>query len=125
MDNAKARELLQAERLQVEGLLAEMKQEGSNDRTAANQDGDMFDSAEPLTKEGTDESVQTELEARLAAIGRAERRLEEGTYGVSVRSGQPIPDDRLEADPTAELTVEEAQQTARATSRPRRKHHAN
>jgi DnaK suppressor protein len=112
MDNAKARELLQAERLQVEGLLAEMKQEGSNDRTAANQDGDMFDSAEPLTKEGTDESVQTELEARLAAIGRAERRLEEGTYGVSVRSGQPIPDDRLEADPTAELTVEEAQQTA-------------
>ena len=70
--------------------------------------GDMYDSAEPLTTEGTDDSVRVELEERLAAIERAERRLEAGTYGYSVRSGQPIPDDRLEADPTAELTVEEA-----------------
>ena len=38
------------------------------------------------------------------------QRLEEGTYGRSVRSGAPIPDERLEADPAAELTVEEAQQ---------------
>jgi len=44
----------------------------------------------------------------LAAVDRAEQRVEAGTYGISVRSGQPIPDDRLEADPTAELTVEEA-----------------
>jgi DnaK suppressor protein len=36
-------------------------------------------------------------------------RLEEGTYGLSVQSGLPIPDDRLEADPAAELTVDEAQ----------------
>ena len=34
--------------------------------------------------------------------------MEAGTYGLSVRSGQRIPDVRLEADPTAELTVEEA-----------------
>ena len=40
---------------------------------------------------------------------RAEHRLDEGTFGRSVRSGLPIPDDRLEADPAAELTVEEAQ----------------
>jgi DnaK suppressor protein len=45
----------------------------------------------------------------LAAIDRAEQRLEAGTYGFSVRSGQPIPDDRLEADPAAELTTAEAQ----------------
>jgi DnaK suppressor protein len=45
---------------------------------------------------------------RLAAIDRALRRLDEGTYGRSVRSGVPIPDERLEADPAAELTVEEA-----------------
>jgi DnaK suppressor protein len=31
-----------------------------------------------------------------------------GSYGISVRSGAPIPDERLEADPTTELTVEEA-----------------
>ena len=49
------------------------------------------------------------LRERLAAIEKAERRLEEGTYGKSVRSGAPIPDERLEADPAAELTVDEAQ----------------
>ncbi len=108
MDNAKARELLGAERRRVEQLIADMDEATAADRTAANAPGDMFDSAEPLTEEGTDESVRGELGERLAAVERAEERLADGTYGYSVRSGQPIPDDRLEADPTAELTVEEA-----------------
>ena len=47
---------------------------------------------------------------RLAALDRADQRLRDGTYGLSVRSGKPIPDERLEAYPTAELTVEEASQ---------------
>ena len=33
--------------------------------------------------------------------------MEEGTYGVSVESGEPIPDGRLEAIPWAERTAEE------------------
>ena len=41
---------------------------------------------------------------------RAEARLAAGTYGISVISGEPIPDARLEARPTAEMTVEEQQQ---------------
>ena len=108
MEDAKAEELLSAERSRVERLLKDLDAAGAADRDAANQSGDMYDSAEPLTTEGTDESIRAELEERLAAIGRAEQRLAAGTYGVSVRSGQPIPDDRLEADPAAELTVEEA-----------------
>jgi len=72
----------------------------------------MYDSAEPLTTEGTDDAVRAELEERLVAVGRAEQRLAAGTYGTSVRSGQPIPDKRLEADPTTELTVEEAAEEA-------------
>jgi hypothetical protein len=48
------------------------------------------------------------LRARWAALERAEARLAAGSYGRSVRSGQPIPDERLEADPLAELTVQEA-----------------
>jgi DnaK suppressor protein len=112
MDDTKARELLGAERRRVEQLLAQMDQAVGDDRTAADQDGDMFDSAEPLTREGTDESIRAELQGRLAAVGRAEQRLAEGTFGLSVRSGVPIPDARLEADPTAELTVEEAAQRA-------------
>jgi len=111
MDDTKAEELLRAERQRVEQLLAQMDQAIGDDRTAADQEGDMFDSAEPLTREGTDESIRAQLQNRLDAVGRAEQRLAEGTYGRSVRSGRPIPDARLEADPSAELTVEEAAQT--------------
>jgi DnaK suppressor protein len=109
MEYAKAKKLVDAERLRVEHLLAAMDEDGRDDRTAADQPGDMFDSAEPLTKEGTDDAIKTGLQERLAAIGRAERRLVDGTYGFSVLSGKPIPDDRLEADPAAELAVEEAE----------------
>ena len=110
MDTTKARQLLAAERLRVERLLAEVVEEGADDRTAADAPGDMFDSAEPLTREGTDASIAAELRERLAAVARAERRLGDGTYGRSVRSGEPIPDERLEVDPAAELTVDEARQ---------------
>ena len=106
-----ARDLLRAERLRTERLLADMDAAVSADLTAANQSGDMYDSAEPLTTEGADDSVKAELQRRLAAVDRAEQRLEAGTYGYSVRSGEPIPDERLEADPTAELTVEESRQS--------------
>jgi DnaK suppressor protein len=47
---------------------------------------------------------------RLEATRRAEQRLSDGTYGRSVRSGHPLPDEPLEADPAAELTVDEAQE---------------
>jgi DnaK suppressor protein len=48
------------------------------------------------------------LRNRLAALDRALQRVEDGSYGRSIRSGAPIPDERLEADPAAELTVQEA-----------------
>ncbi len=111
MHNDKAQELLRAERLRTERLLSDTNEAVSADLTAANQPGDMFDSAEPLFTEGADDSVHAQLQDHLAAIDRAEKRLEAGTYGYSVRSGQPISDDRHEADPTAELTVEEARQS--------------
>jgi DnaK suppressor protein len=108
MDDAKAQQLLDAERLRVEHLLADMTEATGDDRSAEDAPGDMFDPAEPLTREGTDDSIKVELRDRLAAIDRAEQRLRDGTYGLSIRSGQQIPDDRLEVDPAAELTVEEA-----------------
>jgi hypothetical protein len=54
---------------------------------------------------------QAQARALLAA---EQARLAAGTYGRSVRSGQSIPDERLEADPLAELTVEEAAAAERA-----------
>lgn len=108
MDDERARKLLLAERTRVEGLLAGTSRAGSDDRDEANARGDMADPAQRLTAEQGDDAVQEGLQTRLRAIESAELRLAAGNYGRSIRSGLPIPDERLEADPTAELTVEEA-----------------
>lgn len=108
MDPGRARQLLELERKQTQQRLTDLVGQGQADRSAATEPGDMFDSAQPLIQQGTDDSVIAELQRHLEAIDRAETRLDQGTYGYSRRSGLPIPDERLESDPTAELTVEEA-----------------
>jgi DnaK suppressor protein len=108
MDDERARQLLLAERIRVEGLLAGTSRAGADDRDEANAPGDMADPAQRLTAEQGDDAVAEGLKARLRAIEAAELRLAAGNYGRSIRSGAPIPDERLEADPAAELTVEEA-----------------
>jgi DnaK suppressor protein len=107
MDEARARKLLADERAHVEGLLQDVTQAADEDRDAAGGTGDIADPAQPLTDEQSSDAIADGLRERLAAIERAEDRLANGTYGRSVRSGVPIPDERLEADPAAELTVEE------------------
>jgi DnaK suppressor protein len=107
MDEARARDLLAAERRRVEGLLRDLTDARQGDEDEASVRGDIADPAEPLTDEQGDDAVAVGLRERLGAIERAEARLADGTYGRSVRSGVPIPDERLEADPAAELTVEE------------------
>ncbi|HYR64199.1 MAG TPA: TraR/DksA family transcriptional regulator [Actinomycetota bacterium] len=111
MNDDQARELLRAERARVEDLLGRSDPSLRADLEAANEPGDWADPAVALTAEGVDQAVLDSLRDRMAAIERAERRLEEGTYGKSIRSGAPIPDERLEADPAAELTVDEASQS--------------
>ena len=108
MDTYRARTLLEAERAQVEALLLEITRSGDEDRENQADLGDEGDDAQPLESEGVDDAVEASLRTRLEDIERAERRLADGTYGLSVRSGEPIPDARLEVAPTAELTVEEA-----------------
>ena len=44
---------------------------------------------------------------RLARVDRALKKIEEGTYGLSDLSGQPIPRERLEAVPEAICTLAE------------------
>ena len=111
MDESRARSLLEAERTEVQGLLAGTEEAGREDRETEDEEGvDVDDPAQSLTAEGMDDAIAESLRDRLATIDRALRRLDDGTYGRSVRSGVPIPDGRLEADPAAELTVEEASQ---------------
>lgn len=100
--------MLSRERQRVEQSLQDLRQEGGESRGSATEGGDIADPAEPLTDEQNDDAVADQLRDRLAAIDRAEDRLKAGTFGRSVKSGLPIPDERLEADPAAELTAEEA-----------------
>jgi DnaK suppressor protein len=115
MDENRARSLLLAERAEVQGLLAGSEQAGQEDRETEDEEGgvDSVDPATSLTAEGMDDAITESMHDRLGAIDRALKRLDDGTYGRSVRSGAPIPDERLEADPAAELTVEEARQAER------------
>jgi DnaK suppressor protein len=108
MDADRARALLEEERSRVEKLLAGLRSSRGEDRSSADESPGWSDPATSIAAEGADDAVASSLQERLRAIERAEKRLEAGTYGLSVRSGQPIPDPRLEADPAAELTVEEA-----------------
>lgn len=108
MDDQRARGLLAAERTHLIELLNTTEEAAGSDRAEEDVPGEMSDPAERLVAEGTDDAVAASLRQRLAAIDRAQQRLDDGTYGRSVRSGATIPDDRLEADPAAELTVEEA-----------------
>ena len=109
MDEKRARALLQDERTEVLSLLQDTEAAAQEDRETEDEEGvDVSDPAQSLTAEGMDDAIAESLRDRLAAIDRALRRLDDGTYGRSVRSGVPIPEERLEADPAAELTVEEA-----------------
>jgi DnaK suppressor protein len=109
MDQARARALLAGERARLQRLLAATGQPQGADL------GDEVDDANRRNAEETGLAVDQLLRARFAALERAEARLAAGSYGRSVRSGQPIPDERLEADPLAELTVEETAAAERGT----------
>jgi DnaK suppressor protein len=71
-----------------------------------NDPGDMSRSL--FTRE-VDATVEEQVGRRLQHVERALQKIEEGTYGLSDESGEPIPKGRLEAVPEAIRTVEEQQ----------------
>ena len=107
MKSERAKELLANERAQVEREIAATKGEGTEESDERREPGDQ--DSEGLYQDEFDAGRLEDLRGRLAAVERAEERLAAGTYGLSVRSGKPIPDERLEVVPTAELTVEESE----------------
>jgi DnaK suppressor protein len=111
MDADRARELLATEREKVEGEIAALERSGPEEGDERREPGDF--NSEGLYEDQFDAGRAQDLKDRLAAVERAEQRLADGKYGLSVRSGEPIPDARLEANPTAELTVAEQDPGAR------------
>jgi DnaK suppressor protein len=105
VDTERARALLARERERIEQALCGTAHQDSGELTTA--DDHIADQATDLTDAELDEGRAEELRDELAAVERAERRLAEGTFGRSVESGDPIPDERLESVPTAERTAAE------------------
>ncbi len=101
MDADHARELLARERERIEAEIRSLAAEaGATDEVTG-------DEASELAEAELDDQLADDLRDELAAVERAEQRLAAGTYGLSVESGEAIPDERLEALPTAERTVAE------------------
>jgi DnaK suppressor protein len=104
MDADRAQELLAAERERIERALGRLGHQDDGE------EADEFDSANrasDLYQDEFDEGLAQDLRQQLAALERAEERLAAGTYGLSIQSGEPIADERLEIVPTAELTTDE------------------
>jgi DnaK suppressor protein len=104
MNSDRAGELLAAERKRIERALGHL---GREDDSEPADEYDPANLASDLYQDELDEGLEEDLREQLAAVERAEERLAAGTYGLSIESGQPIPDERLEAVPTAELTADE------------------
>jgi RNA polymerase-binding transcription factor len=105
MDTERARELLAQERQRIEGAIANLRGEEPEEADDRVEPGDEAD--EGLYQDEFDAGRAQDYQDQLAALERAEERLKAGIYGLSVVSGEPIPDGRLEAYPLAERTVEE------------------
>jgi DnaK suppressor protein len=104
MEAARAQELLSAERERIELALGRL---GHEDSGELSDDSDAANLASDLYQDEFDKGLAEDLREQLNAVERAEARLADGTFGLSIESGLPIPDERLEAFPTAERTVEE------------------
>jgi RNA polymerase-binding transcription factor len=103
VDDRRAGELLAAERARIEKALRGSALEPSDELSTT----EIADDASDTYQSEFDEGRSDDLREQLAAVERAEERLRNGTYGRSIESGEPIPDERLEAIPAAERTVAE------------------
>jgi DnaK suppressor protein len=118
LDQAHARELLQSERERIEAQLADLERLRRSELDEIETATDPSDDAELIEETAVDEALARRLRAQLEAVERAEKRLEDGTYGFSVESDEPIPRERLEAIPWAERSTEEQERYDRIHGRP-------
>jgi DnaK suppressor protein len=83
----------------------------SDERQFQQQHGDeaeeFEEKAQDMARMEVDQAVQDVDAHRIAHVERALQKIEDGSYGLSDLSGQPIPKARLESTPEAIFTVQE------------------
>ncbi|OGC87386.1 hypothetical protein A3B33_01880 [Candidatus Adlerbacteria bacterium RIFCSPLOWO2_01_FULL_54_16] len=107
---------LEEERGVVEGQLKELGREnpsvpGDWDATGGSLETmspiqDSNEAADKLEEYGERREETNQLEIRLREINEALGKIEKGTYGVGEVCGEPIGEDRLEANPAARTCKE-------------------
>ncbi len=116
-ENFVAQQKERLERLREE-FLGVMRGAQDDERTRAEQQEDFTehdsgDMSRDIYDREVDATIAEQIQQRLEIVDRALQKVEEGTYGLSDVSGEPIPRGRLEAVPEAIRTVEEQQQFER------------
>ena len=108
MNDTAIRHRLEEERASLRRSVADMTDDAADVDRFDDEQGDTSDRADTLTRDAEHDSILASLTQRIEALDRAERRLDDGTYGHSVDSSDAIDDERLAADAAADVTANEA-----------------
>ncbi|MGH9263721.1 MAG: TraR/DksA C4-type zinc finger protein [Acidimicrobiales bacterium] len=121
MDTDLARQRLADERERLAAVRATFDEEGLTEQSENDSVGELSSYDQHQADMGTetferekDLSILEQVEAELADVEHALRRLDDGTYGNCEVCGRPIPDERLEAMPATRLCVEHQAEAERA-----------
>ena len=120
MDMDLARQRLAEERERLEGVRSTFDDEHLTDQSENDSVGELSSYDQHQADMGTetferekDLSILEQVEAELADVEHALRRLDEGSYGTCEVCGKVIPDERLEAMPATRLCLEHQAQAER------------
>jgi RNA polymerase-binding transcription factor DksA len=112
MESEEARRRVETEKQRVEALIDDLRGE-LGDESESEQlselsayDQHPADTATETFEREKDLSILDQLEAELTELQAALERIDAGTYGVDEVTGEPIPDERLDAIPAARTNVD-------------------
>ena len=109
VEAAEFRELLETERERVVSALASMREDGQRtmDEEVGVPGGVGADTASITFERELGSGLEEGAQQTLARIDRALARLDDGTYGICERCGNPIGRERLQARPSATLCIDD------------------
>lgn len=84
--------------------------EGTTNEAFDAPEADPIDAADQIEELATNIPLVEELEERHTDVSEALDKMTEGLYGICEVSGEPIPVERLKANPAARTTLEHAEE---------------
>jgi DnaK suppressor protein len=120
IDTAEFRSLLERERGRMVDTIAHLHEENHRNMedelgelAGRGSDNHLGDMATVTFDRELDEGLEEGAQQTLAQIDRALARLDDGTYGICERCGNPIAEERLRARPWATLCIDDQRRAGR------------